>query len=186
MFDHFGLLAPFYERVIPPPDVEQLAAYLDLPARGRLLDAGGGTGRVSAQLRPMVDDLVITDSSARMLAQAMQKKNLQVYQSHSETLPFADDSFERVLVVDALHHFTDQRKAISDLARVLKPAGKLVIEEPNIRHFRVKLIALAEKIALMQSRFLSPEVIQDELISQGLQARIEEDSQFTAWVIAEK
>jgi len=186
MFDHFGLLAPFYERVIPPPDFEQLSGLLDLPVRGRLLDAGGGTGRVSAKLRPLVDDLVVTDFSARMLAQARQKKNLQVCQSQAEELPFADDSFERILVVDALHHFADQKKAISDLARVLKPKGKLVIEEPNIKHFRVKLIALAEKITLMRSHFLYPKDIQAELDSHGLRTRIEEDSQFTVWVIAEK
>jgi demethylmenaquinone methyltransferase/2-methoxy-6-polyprenyl-1,4-benzoquinol methylase len=186
MFDHFGLLAPFYERVIPPPDVDQLCGFLELPAQGNLLDAGGGTGRVSAQLEHLVDKLVITDSSAGMLAQARQKKKLRVYQSHSEKLPFANESFERVLVVDALHHFANQKEAIAELARVLKRGGIMVIEEPNIEHFRVKLIALAEKIALMQSHFLSPLEIQDELLRYDLKTRIEKDSQFTAWVIAEK
>jgi len=186
MFDHFGLLAPFYERVIPPPDVEQLCEFLGLPTPGTLLDAGGGTGRVSSQLEHLVDQLIITDSSAGMLAQARQKKKLRVLQSHAEKLPFADESFERVLVVDALHHFSDQKKAIADLARVLKRGGIMVIEEPNIEYFRVKLIALAEKIALMKSHFLSPSVIQDELLSRDLITRIEKDSQFTAWIIAEK
>jgi len=40
-------------RQIGPPDPAQLRRLLDLPAHGRLLDAGGGTGRVSAQLRPL-------------------------------------------------------------------------------------------------------------------------------------
>jgi len=186
MFDHFGLLAPFYERVIPPPDVEQLSEFLGLPARGYLLDAGGGTGRVSSQLEHLVDQLIITDASVGMLAQARQKKKLRVYQSHAEKLPFANESFARVLVVDALHHFADQKEAIADLARVLKRGGIMVIEEPNIEYFRVKLIALAEKIALMQSHFLSPLEIQDELLRCNLKTRIEKDSQFTAWIIAEK
>lgn len=185
MFDHFGLLAPIYERVIPPPDVDQLCGFLGLPARGILLDAGGGTGRVSAQLEHLVDKLVITDSSVGMLAQARQKK-LLVYQSQAEKLPFANESFERVLVVDALHHFANQKEAIAELARVLKRGGIMVIEEPNIEYFRVKLIALAEKIALMQSHFLSPLEIQDELLRYHLKTRIEKDSLFTAWVIAEK
>ena len=59
MFDHFGLLAPFYERVIPPPDLRRWQELLRLPVAGNLLDAGGGTGRVSAQLRPFVNHLVI-------------------------------------------------------------------------------------------------------------------------------
>ena len=42
---------------------------------------------------------------------------------------------------------------------VLKPGGSIVIEEPDIRKFTVKLIALAEKITLMRSHFLSPDKI---------------------------
>ena len=186
MFDHFNLLAPFYERVIAPPEVGRLQEILKLPARGWLLDAGGGTGRVSAQLRPMVDELVVTDASAGMLAQARQKKVLQISQSHAERLPFADETFERILVVDALHHFANQREAIADIARVLKTGGRLVIEEPNINLFRVKLIAFAEKITLMQSHFISPEDIRDELIRHGLKTRIEKDSQISAWIVADK
>ena len=43
--------------------------------------------------------------------------------------------------------------------RVLKPGGLLVIEEPDIRTFGVKLIAIAEKLLLMRSHFLAPEEI---------------------------
>ena len=186
MIDHFGFLAPFYERAIPPPDPEQLQRLLQLPVPGRLLDAGGGTGRVSAQLIPLVGDLVLTDSSAGMLVQAKYKSGLRISQSHTERLPFADNTFERILVVDALHHFRDQKKAMAELARVLKVGGRIVIEEPNIKHFRVKLIALAEKITLMRSRFLYPEEIRDELDGHGLKTAIEEDTQFTAWVTGDK
>ena len=70
MLDHFGLLAPFYERFIPPPDPDRWVKLLDLPVAGSLLDAGGGTGRVSGQLRPYVQHLVIADESAKMLAEA--------------------------------------------------------------------------------------------------------------------
>ncbi|MFN2222639.1 MAG: hypothetical protein ACK2UH_08815, partial [Candidatus Promineifilaceae bacterium] len=80
MFDHFGILAPFYERVIAAPDVSRLSALLELPAAGRLLDAGGGTGRVSSQLRPMVDELIVTDVSYGMLAQAQAKSGLALSQ----------------------------------------------------------------------------------------------------------
>ena len=39
MLDHFGLLAPIYDRVIRPPDVERLCHLLELPAPVRMLDA---------------------------------------------------------------------------------------------------------------------------------------------------
>ncbi|OQY37129.1 MAG: hypothetical protein B6243_01300, partial [Anaerolineaceae bacterium 4572_5.2] len=68
---------------------------------------------------------------------------------HVERFPFPDNSFDRALVVDALHHFHNQEQAIAELVRVLKKGGRLVIEEPDIHRFAIKLVALAEKAALM-------------------------------------
>lgn len=186
MIDHFNLLAPIYERVIPPPDVSQLADLLGLPTSGRMLDAGGGTGRVSSQLRSLVGELVLTDISEGMLLQAQQKGDLELSLAHAETLPFADESFDRVLVVDALHHFCDQRGAIKDLLRVLKPGGRLVIEEPDLNSFWVKMIAVAEKIALMRSHFYYPDAISKMIADDGLEAQIIRRDQLTAWVVVDK
>lgn len=186
MLDHFGFLAPFYERVIPAPDVSRLTELLELPVAGRLLDAGGGTGRVCSQLSHLVTDLVITDASYGMLAQAKSKDDLALSQSHAETLPFADSSFERVLVVDALHHFCDQRQAIADLLRVLKKGGTLVIEEPDLNSFKVKLVAVAEKLALMRSHFYYPGEIKAMVEACGASAHIESDGDISAWVVVKK
>lgn len=186
MFDHFGFLAPFYERMVPAPDATRLGSLLRLPAKGRLLDAGGGTGRVTAQLHQLVDEIILTDASAGMLKQARLKGKLLLSQCHSERLPFADESFDRILVVDALHHFSDQRKALGELVRVLRSGGRLVVEEPDLNHFRVKVVALVEKLALMRSHFHYPDEIQKMLSDQGLLTRIERDEQITAWVIADR
>jgi len=186
MFDHFGILAPIYERVIAAPDVSRLSELLALPIAGRLLDAGGGTGRVSSQLRPMVDALVVTDVSYGMLAQARAKHGLRLSQAHAETLPFADGGFERVLVVDALHHFCDQRRAVAELLRVLKKGGILVIEEPDLNSFTVKLIALAEKLAIMRSHFYYPAQIKAMAETGGATARIVNDGGISTWVVVTK
>lgn len=186
MLDHFGLLAPFYERVIPPPDMERWKELLDLPVTGSLLDAGGGTGRVSAQLRPFVDHLVISDESAKMLAQAQAKTLCCPVVGAAETLPFPDASFDRVMVVDALHHFANQRDAVADLVRVLKPGGRLVIEEPDLNRFSVKMVAVAEKLALMRSHFYYPNQIEEMLAALGLRTRVTGDGRFAAWIIGEK
>jgi demethylmenaquinone methyltransferase/2-methoxy-6-polyprenyl-1,4-benzoquinol methylase len=185
MLDHFDLIASIYDRLIGPPDTERLQQLLKLPTDGWLLDGGGGTGRVSAHLNGLAGQIVVSDLSHHMLKKARGKKVCPV-QAHVEKLPFADEFFDRVLVVDALHHFCDQRKAIEDLLRVLKPGGRLVIEEPNLNHKGVKLLALAEKILLMRSHFYTPQKIRELIASCGYSAEIENDGRYTAWVVAEK
>ena len=118
-----------------------------------------------------------------LLAQARQK-GLTAASVESERLPFADGTFDRVLMVDALHHVVHQGETVRELFRVLKPGGRLVIEEPDSRTFAVKLIAIAEKIALMRSHFLSPPQIAS-LLPPAAKVRVEAE-EHTAWVIAEK
>lgn len=186
MFNHFDVIAPFYDRVIHKLDLKRLTDLLKLPTRGRMLDAGGGTGRVSSRLRSTIDEIVVCDLSLSMLRQAKNKGRLLTVQTHVEKLPFPDESFERILVVDALHHFCNQRESIQELLRVLKTGGCLVIEEPNIDNFIIKLVALAEKLALMRSCFNSSDEIVDMIKDQGFNARVESDGRFFFWVVVEK
>ena len=96
VIDHFDVLAPRYDRLIGPPDLTRLRALLDLPTAGWVLDVGGGTGRIVAQLRPLAGQLMLLDRSQPMLRQA-QDKGLWPIQSDVARLPlhsglFATDS----------------------------------------------------------------------------------------------
>lgn len=187
VLDHFGLLAPFYDRLISPPDADQLRQLLDLPAPGVMLDVGGGTGRVAVLLQALVDRLILSDPSFKMLRQAQSKAgNLMLVQGQAERLPFPDGFFDRVLVVDALHHFRDQQQAVHELARVVRPGGRLVIEEPNINRLSGKLVAFFEKLALMGSRFYPPAALREMAAATGLDASIVTNHKFAAWIVAVK
>ncbi len=184
-FDHFNLIAPRYEKAIPLRREQQLIELAGLPVEGALLDAGGGTGRVAQALLPYAGRVVIADPSAGMLRQAKAKERLELACTHAEKLPFPSDYFERILIVDALHHVICQEETAAELWRVLKPGGRLLIEEPDVRTLAVKLIAIAEKIALMRSRFLKPEAVAALFGQAGARKEVIAEGT-TAWVIVEK
>ena len=186
MFDHFDFIAPWYDRIVRLAVSPRLVEALKLPGDGILLDAGGGTGRSSFHLRPLVGRLVICDFSLPMLRQAQAKGGMELAQTRAEELPFRDSTFDRVMVVDALHHFFDQSAAIREFIRVLKPGGRLVIEEPDRRQWIIKMLAVAERTALMRSRIHPMTDIVDMIAAAGLSAQIESGNRFTSWIIADK
>jgi len=180
-FDHFDVIAPIYARVTYS-GLDKMRELAGLPVKGRLLDIGGGTGRVASALLDDVDEVIIADVSMGMLRQT-HRSTLKPVCSHSESLPFPDSFFDRVIMVDALHHVIDQPASAHEMLRVLKPGGRIVIEEPDINSFAVKLIALAEKLLLMRSHFLSPLRIAS-LFPAGSTNIVTEDT--SAWVVISK
>lgn len=185
LFDHFDFLAPFYEKFITPKDPQEMWTLADLPVSGALLDAGGGTGRVAQFMIGKANPVVVVDLSRKMLTEARQKDGLQPVCSLTEWLPFQGESFARIIMVDAFHHVCNQRQTVDELWRVLQPGGRIVIEEPDVRTFYVKLIALAEKLVLMRSHFLSPMRIVNLFDFPNAKVRME-TGKFNAWVIVEK
>jgi ubiquinone/menaquinone biosynthesis C-methylase UbiE len=189
-FDHFDFIAPIYHRIGAYSHLEMMLKCADLPTSGRLLDVGGGTGRVANALREHAGQIVVADVSLGMLRFVDSagpfdtlRAKLQPAAAISEKLPFSSESFERIIMVDALHHVIHQGDSAREMWRVLKPGGKIVIEEPDIRTFGVKLIALAEKLLLMRSHFLAPDQI-ERLFEFGKISIHTNDS--TAWVVVEK
>ena len=183
-WNHFDVLAPIYDRVITGVQPERLKSLLRLPAEGLLLDVGGGTGRVAQTLSAHVGRVIVLDESSAMLQQAQDKK-LPAACARSERLPFPDGIIPRILMVDAFHHLDDQTRTVAELMRVLAPRGRMVVEEPNVERWAVKLLALAEKLALMRSRFRSPPRMQQMFEAAGGRVRITRDGP-NFWLVVEK
>ena len=109
-FDHFGFLAPYYDRMAKPAPPVDLLEHLNLNNESHILDVGGGTGRVAQTLIPHAASVTVVDLSIKMLQQARLKPGLTIAMSGSEHLPYPADSFDAVLMVDAFHHVIDQQQ----------------------------------------------------------------------------
>ncbi len=119
-------------------------AILDLAgdvAGRRILDAGCGSGPVSAQLRDRGAIVTGFDRSAKMLELARQRlgpsADLRVADLGSP-LPYPDGAFDDVVAALVLHYLEDWTVPLAELRRVLKPGGRLiaVVDHP----FAVNLI----------------------------------------------
>ncbi len=136
----------------------ELVDLLEIENCQTLLDVGGGTGRVSVLFKNTTKKIFIADTAINML-QLARDKGLATVVSESEHLPFPDQIFNRIIMVDTFHHVKDQRQSLDEMWRLLTPRGKMVIEEPDIQHLLVKLIALGERLLLMRSQFKKPQAI---------------------------
>ena len=157
-FDHFDLIASFYDQFGTFRPSALLMNGLSLSPSCTLLDAGAGTGRVAAALRSLVRQVFVVDLSRGMLRRAA-AKGLAAVCAPVETLPFPSGILDRIIMVDALHHVFDQRLTTRELFRVLSSGGRIVIVEPDIHKCSVKAIAIGEKVLLMRSHFLTGENI---------------------------
>jgi arsenite methyltransferase len=96
-------------------------------------DVGAGTGFLSAGLAPLVRKVYALDGSAAMLEVARQNlrdfENIVFQKAEGLALPLADASLDAVFANMYLHHCEDPLAAIAEIARLLRPGGRLVITD---------------------------------------------------------
>ena len=136
-------------------------------------------------LRHQVGQVIILDNSAGMLQQTI-IKGLAAVQGEVERLPFPDDCFSRIVVVDAFHHFRNQSRATQELVRVLSSHGRMVIQEPNVKRWAVKTVALGERLLLMRSRFSGLEELVDLFERGGGRVIAFQEEDHYLWLIVER
>jgi SAM-dependent methyltransferase len=103
-------------------------------ARGTVLEIGAGTGLNLPHYRSGLDQLVLVEPGARIgghidLGRAPAGVPTRLEQAPAEELPFADSSFDTVVSTLVLCTVSDPRRAVAEVARVLRPGGRLLFLE---------------------------------------------------------
>jgi demethylmenaquinone methyltransferase / 2-methoxy-6-polyprenyl-1,4-benzoquinol methylase len=96
----------------------------------RVLDVATGTGMVAAELLSRCAcEVVGIDQSADMLGAARARfaanPRVQLIEGEAEALPFADESFDALTVTYLLRYVEDPRATVRELARVVRPGGRM-------------------------------------------------------------
>lgn len=136
VLEKYEKLAPHYDRRWPfyvEATVRETLRRLELRPGERLLDVGCGTGVLLQALSASVPDaeLAGVDPSSPMLEEARTKlgEAILLKRSHAESLPFPDRAFDVVVSTNAFHYFPRPLGALEEMARVLRPNGRLVITD---------------------------------------------------------
>jgi ArsR family transcriptional regulator len=94
-------------------------------------DLGCGTGPVTEAIAPHVKSVIAVDASAAMLRAARKRlarhDNVDLRVGALEALPIDDASLDAAMLVLVLHHLDEPARAVAEVARALKPGGRLVI-----------------------------------------------------------
>jgi len=133
------MFSAFYDRAFEASEeagLREMRAELLRQARGRrVLELGSGTG-LNLELYPRegLDSLTLTEPDPHMLKQLRQRAEkdcpgADLVEAGAEDLPFADDSFDTVVVTLVLCTVPSQPAALKEIARVLAPGGQLLFLE---------------------------------------------------------
>jgi ArsR family transcriptional regulator len=121
-----------------------LAAFAD--AAAVIGDLGCGTGQVSAALAPYVSRVIAVDGSAAMLQAARRRLhdfgNVELRRGELESLPIEEDQLDAATVTLVLHHIAEPVRALTEVARVMKRGGRLILVDmlPHDReHYRQQM-----------------------------------------------
>lgn len=103
-----------------------------LPSGARVADLGCGSGVFSNVLQQRGYTCTGVDLSPALIRIAKQKyPGIEFIEGDVEHLPFADGSFDGVLLAGVLHHFSNRAAFLAEVKRILRPGGKFVAFDPN-------------------------------------------------------
>ena len=128
----WDLYAPIYEKAMRADIRIYRFMYDRIPQIIRdkdVLEIATGPGLLAKQVAPAARRMIATDYSEGMIAEAKKGKcpeNLTFEVADGTALPYADGSFDAVIISNALHVMPEPEKALAEIDRVLRPGGILI------------------------------------------------------------
>jgi ubiquinone/menaquinone biosynthesis C-methylase UbiE len=138
-----GLLGRLIGHVMAVENRERIEWTVNLLAvqpTDHILDIGFGPGISTKLLAAQatkglvagidISDVMVQQARGRNAAEVRQGR-VELQQGTVEKLPYPDSMFDKVLVINSLHHWGDKQAGLREIRRVLKPSGLIaIVEQP--------------------------------------------------------
>ncbi len=195
--DYSGIAAR-YDRVREMPEenldlwIREIIRLGHIQRENIVLEVGCGTGRFALALWEHTNSRVVgLDASADMLKTAKTKPSagqIEWIEADAETIPYAGKTFDCVFMVFVMHHFDDKRRALTEMCRVLKPGGRLVIATASHGMLQKEIVfrIFPELLRIESSRFPSIPQLRRLLSTAGfINAAVHRVTGYPGWLTKE-
>lgn len=164
--------------------LERIRGAARLTKSSRALDVACGPGIVVEVLARDAGEVIGCDITPEMLSRAQKRcaglSNVRFQIGRAEALPFDDGSFDVVVSRSALHHFIEPAATLKEMARVMKPGGRMVTVDVTASE-NAEEAALHNALEILRDpshiRMLAGEELERHLAAAGLQVESR-----TAWI----
>ena len=122
----------FKRSILKQLKFKNIQEYLGAVEGMKCLDIGSDNGVISYKLRQLGGNWSSADIDPRSVQAMQELVREQVYEIDEHKTPFQDSEFDRVVIVDFLEHIPDDTSFMSELNRILRPGGTLILNAPLI------------------------------------------------------
>jgi SAM-dependent methyltransferase len=126
-------LALFRKSVLKQAKYRRITELLDDPVGQRCLDIGADNGVISLLLRRRGGRWASADLDEHTVASIRELVGDDVHRLDGARTPFPDGTFDQVVVVDYLEHIADDHRFAEELARILRPGGRVIVNVPHLK-----------------------------------------------------
>lgn len=163
--------------VVDPAIVTLIKAHLE--KESQVLEIGAGTGNLALQLAPFCQSLEASDFSPDMVAKAQEKAhpgNLRFSIQDGAQLSFGSESFDVVVGMNVLHVVSDIEQVVTELSRVLRPEGVLIIQVPTFKEQQFVSIITRMTMQMMKFRLWPVASYENLLKDKGFMIELSQET----------